>query len=358
MVTPFCTILDIIPEMKCWIQEHSVARVTVPAKVLADEALDIFLRKYEDTAVKALTIPQIVSLIYRSRSSEFFDWESLISSHPLVHCHDSDERLFLQFNTSVNIDGCSLQKLIGWAHPDILFQLKAHRWNLFIDCTFHVPKGFEQCLIIMVYLPAYDEYVPLCWVLLQGKSRNTYQTALMNVIAMCDWRLNASSFCTDFELPLFQAAKSNFPEATPILCLFHWKQAIRRKLISLKLDDSLIRQLITDGGLLEILTYIPTQDIATKGKYIFLLFQITIHFYSLIIPYSQGYHSFVTALLPLLWTPVLLKPWNFFGLTSIPLGWNAFPLHFGTFPVSTAPKTPTKSWSIVRTTPSNASTEE
>ena len=251
--------------MKSWIAEHAILRVTVPAKILADEALELFLAKYKDVAIKALNLPQMQNLVYRCRSKEFFDWESIISSFPLVHCQDGDERLFLQFNTNFNIDGSSLQKIIGWGHPDILFHCKSHPLNLFIDCTFHVPNGFEQCMIIMIYLPTYDEYVPMCWILLQGKSRNCYQAALMNVIAMCDWKLRASSICTDFELPLYKAALSNFPEGKPILCLFHWKQAIRRKLIALKIDDFIVSKLIGENGFMDLLTIIPIADIESKG---------------------------------------------------------------------------------------------
>ena len=261
-VTSFCSILDISPEMKLWIAENAVTRVTASATALANECLDHFLQKYSDQAVNALTIPQLSGLVYRSRSKEFYDWESIIQSYPLVHCSDSDERLFLQFNCNINIGGDTLQKIIGWAHPDILFHVQNYPMNLFFDCTFHVPTGFEQCLIIMVYLPQFDEYVPLTWILLQSKSRNAYQAALMHSIAMCDWHLNASSICTDFETGLYDAARSNFPEAKTILCYFHWKQAIRRKLISLKLDDAIILRLIGEGGLLEILTYIPEAEIS------------------------------------------------------------------------------------------------
>jgi hypothetical protein len=62
-----------------------------------------------------------------------------------------------------------------------------------------------------------------------------------------------------------KAAKSNFSEAKTILCLFHWKQAIRRKLLALKLDEDIISALIRNEGLLELLTYIPIEDIESKG---------------------------------------------------------------------------------------------
>jgi hypothetical protein len=135
---------------------------------------------------------QIRAMVHRCRSKEFYDWEAVIQSAPLVQASDTDERPFLQFNLCVNTDGTALQKIIGWAHPAIIFHVKSCPVNIFIDCTFRVPKGFTQCMIVMAYLAPFDEYVPLTWILLQSKTRNTYQHALANVIAMTDFRLTGN----------------------------------------------------------------------------------------------------------------------------------------------------------------------
>jgi hypothetical protein len=94
---------------------------------------------------------QLKSLVQRTRRGEYADWEGVISSFPLANCDDLDERLFLQFNTSVNIDQ-KLQKLVGFGHPDLIHNLKYGPVHLFVDCTFScVPKGFSQCLIMMAH---------------------------------------------------------------------------------------------------------------------------------------------------------------------------------------------------------------
>ena len=82
---------------------------------------------------------------------------------------DNDERLFLQFNLNVNIDQ-KLQKLSGFVHPDLLYNLKHGPVHLFVDCTFAcVPKGFMQCLVIMAHDKSTSMYIPIFYVLMQSK---------------------------------------------------------------------------------------------------------------------------------------------------------------------------------------------
>ena len=70
-----------------------------------------------------LRMDQLKSIVQRTRRGEFADWEGVISSFPLLHCADDDERLFLQFNVNVNIKQ-KIEKLIGFAHPDLIHRLK------------------------------------------------------------------------------------------------------------------------------------------------------------------------------------------------------------------------------------------
>ena len=51
-------------------------------------------------------------------------------------------------------------------------------------------------------------------------------------------------------------------------CYFHWKQAIRRKLIELKVSREYITALVGQGGLIEMLTMLPYDDIDRGIAYI------------------------------------------------------------------------------------------
>jgi hypothetical protein len=204
--------------------------------------------------------------VYRIRQKEYADWDSQIQTFPLCFFDpEKDARLFLQFNLNVNIDN-ELQKVIGWAHPDLIFLTGHGRCNVFLDCTFKVvPKGFSQLLIVMIFSKAHNYYVPVYYILLQSKKENAYMYALQSVISSSDWAFNASSVTCDFEQALMTAARCQFKKANFIGCYFHWKQAIKRKLTERALPKEIIRALIGTHGAMNILPLIPVEDIITKG---------------------------------------------------------------------------------------------
>ena len=70
-----------------------------------------------------LSREKIRKLILNYQNEEFGKWENFVKLPPLVHASDSDDRLFMQFSfLEINIDE-SLQKIYGWANPDLLFWL-------------------------------------------------------------------------------------------------------------------------------------------------------------------------------------------------------------------------------------------
>jgi hypothetical protein len=152
----------------------------------------------------------------------------MIKTYPLKCCSTEDERTFLQFYLTVTIDG-ELQTIIGWGHPDLIHMMKYGKVHLFMDCTFKmVPKGFSQCMILMIYTPATGMYVPVFYVLLQSKKQNVYYHAIQQCICASDWKMEAITYTADFEKAIMSQLKEQFPEGVGIFCLFHWKQAIRR----------------------------------------------------------------------------------------------------------------------------------
>ena len=47
-------------------------------------------------------------------------------------------------------------------------------------------------------------------------------------------------------------------------CLFHWKQALRRKMLELKIDDEYISMAMTKN-VIDVLTVIPRNEVVRKG---------------------------------------------------------------------------------------------
>lgn len=188
----------------------------------------------------------------------------MISSHPIVNCREGDERLFLLFNVTVNVEQ-KLSKMVGFGHPDLIHKLKHGPTHVFIDCTFAcVPKDFSQCLVIMGHDKATSMYVPIFYVLLQSKKERVYMQALQLCMAASDDQMQVISSTCDFEKGLMNAVKSEF-KAPVVGCEFHWKQAMRRKLLELGVDKDTISNLMNSNGLINILTGIPIAEVESKG---------------------------------------------------------------------------------------------
>ena len=258
-------VLCVKDEMKAICQDLALSDTKLSSIKIAQNVQLRMERKYDVLPYKGLTSCQLQNIVHYTRRKEFADWEGAISSFPLVLGSDDDDRLFLQFNATINLQN-SLQKIIGWGHPDLIHLLKYGEVNTFVDCTFScVPKGFEQCLIVMTYDPSTSLYVPIFYVLLQSKLENTYFHALQLCISSADWKFDAKTVTCDFEQGLLNAVKANFPLSPIVGCVFHWKQALRRKMLGYRIPKDIISSLMSSDGLINILTHCPIAEIETKA---------------------------------------------------------------------------------------------
>lgn len=123
--------------------------------------------------------------------------------------------------------------IIVFAHPDLV-QLCKRPCHYYIDGTWHsAPQKFVQDLIVMIYDSAYDSYIPVFHCILQRKTAGSYQIALTLVDQITDYKMEPLSVTCDFEKALIGEIKLKFRRAEVIGCLFHFKQAIKRKLEAL-----------------------------------------------------------------------------------------------------------------------------
>ena len=73
----------------------------------------------------------------------------------------------------------------------------------------------------------------LTYVLMQSKCLEAYMIVLSNIVFQTDWKLQPKSITSDFEQGLMTSLQQEFGKDIPYISYeFHWKQAIRRKLIS------------------------------------------------------------------------------------------------------------------------------
>ena len=164
-------IMDLTAEINIKIELLALTDMQ-PARLLAIQISEEFELLYAGQVIKSLSRDQIRKKIKRFRLEEFGNWQSvIISSPPLCLATDTDESIFLQFNMSINIDE-EMVRFVGWANPNLIFMAQClDTANIFIDCTFYiVPKGFSQCLIIMVFHPVTKLYLPVFLYCCKGRN--------------------------------------------------------------------------------------------------------------------------------------------------------------------------------------------
>jgi hypothetical protein len=98
-----------------------------------------------------------------------------------------------------------------------------------------------------------------------------------------EWKLEAKTKTCDFERALINAMNEQFPEKeTPSVgCLFHFKQAIRRKLLQFKVPSTLISELINKDGLVNILPIAKPSELKTKVNLLYITYIYYINYFVL-----------------------------------------------------------------------------
>ena len=96
-----------------------------------------------------------------------------------------------------------------------------------------------------------------------GRTEDCYFHALHMMIHESDWKLNnPESFGLDFEQAEINAVTTQFPNAKKDGCNFHWKQALRKKMIEFSMNTDQIAHLMQK---IDLLTVIPKDEVEWKG---------------------------------------------------------------------------------------------
>ncbi|KAG3107507.1 hypothetical protein PI124_g13106 [Phytophthora idaei] len=92
----------------------------------------------------------------------------------------------------------------------------------------------------MGYDPAYDIYLPIFYVRLPDKQQDTYWHLLGNVIMQCDLQVDPRYVTCDFEMGLLNDVRQQYAGVSVVGYLLHWKQALRRKMIDLRIPQETV----------------------------------------------------------------------------------------------------------------------
>ena len=261
-------IIDVRESMKSLMENLISADPTTGAIEMSHQVLtQICEVKYKGQPTIFLTIDQLQRLYYRIKQKMYENWDSIINTPPLCFNADDDPRLFVAFQYNMNIEG-QMQRIMGWGNSDLIFLLKSGEKNMFFDATFScTPKGFYQCLILMIYEPATKLYLPVMYILMQSKKYLAYYFALHGIIVASEWTATARSITFDFETGFQQAVVEQFGKRSDgtktsiIACSFHLKQALRRFLLKQSIPQESITLLLGPEGHFNLLTVVDPNEI-------------------------------------------------------------------------------------------------
>jgi hypothetical protein len=99
--------------------------------------------------------------------------------------------------------------------------------------------------------------------LIDSKDVLTYWHFLHFVLVPSVMKLSPSTITADFEKTLLQAIKEQFPSIAVIGCPLHFKQALRRRLIKLKIPNEHI-YFVMQPGMFDSLTTILRNHTADR----------------------------------------------------------------------------------------------
>ena len=271
------TIIDLTKLMTEKVQEYAVTEGrTMVAIAIAKHVLRLFEAEYAGQNTTKLTIDQMKSLVYPAKNKEFGDWKSGIWRDPIRIVGDGDARNFIQFDVRVTLGSKGDQHIIGWAHPKLLDQMCDPR-QIFVDGTWKVvPKGFNQCLIFMIYHCMYNLFIPIAFMLLNSKLQAVYLEALSQlkrrIIDQTGMNIRAITQTFDCEAGLGNAVREVLTRedgvvVPTILCNFHVKQAwyANAKAFHIPKEDRFTMFHPAGDCLFNTLFVIPTGDIEEFG---------------------------------------------------------------------------------------------
>ncbi|OWZ11092.1 LOW QUALITY PROTEIN: hypothetical protein PHMEG_00015947 [Phytophthora megakarya] len=130
-----------------------------------------------------------------------------------------------------------------------------------------VPRGYKQCIIVMLHDRATGMFVPVYYVLSTSREKRAYWNIVHFIAQGTDQQIEPAEIVCDFEPALQNALQVQFPNAIVIGCLFHLKQALRRAMKRFAIPDVECTIEMT-RGVLNVLTVIAHDQVELGTKWV------------------------------------------------------------------------------------------
>ncbi|KAE8912720.1 hypothetical protein PF005_g24031 [Phytophthora fragariae] len=205
---------------------------------------------------------QVQGRFYRTKLKNFGnDVFVKIKSEHLCSVRENSDFKFFQYHGSY-YEGDVLHHLVLWGHPALLDRLRARQTSIFVDGTFRsVPANFNQLVIVMVFDAISNLYIPSCYALTTGKTTKVYDYVMYHTNTAVDFTMDPAYISCDFEQAITSAVKHQFPRSKVIGCLFHFKKALRRKMLKEGISENEVGIAMQDGAIDELTTVRPSEII-------------------------------------------------------------------------------------------------
>ncbi|XP_078372705.1 uncharacterized protein LOC144656350 [Oculina patagonica] len=138
-----------------------------------------------------------------------------------------------------DVRSCSNRHIIFATNQQIHQLVQAKNW--YVDGTFKLcRKPFTQLFTINVFVRSGEQakQVPLMFVLMSGRRKRDYRAVLKEVIRLLPSQPAVSRITLDFESALWTVLRELLPDTTLQGCLFHWTQALWRKVQELGIEPA------------------------------------------------------------------------------------------------------------------------
>jgi hypothetical protein len=261
--------IDCTEEVREALEDKAIENLRLLPRRAYKEVRDAMVRKYGSRVL--LDLPSkaaSIGIVQRARQ-DLTGGDALreVVHGPSSVMSETDGRPSTQFSCAYAHKG-KMSSLLGFAHPSLVKLLKYKGITLFVDGAFKVtPAPFAQCVIIMLYDQATELYMPIFYVLTTARDEWAYWH-LFHWINVCTGVTMQPSVVTcDFEWGIIKGVQDQFPEAFVVGCLFHWKQALRKRLIALRVPVDQIQQAM-GRGVLDLLTVVRKERLEDAIVYV------------------------------------------------------------------------------------------
>ncbi|KAF4137405.1 hypothetical protein GN958_ATG13404 [Phytophthora infestans] len=240
-VGPAPTITDRMEEMMVATNYVCVRGVTLTPTEVWRMVRDQFYGG-DNEILRSATQKQFSGRLYRSRAKRF-GRESFgrLKQKPLCNVEESGGFKYFQFHVTYYEDEVR-HRLIGWLHPHLMDRMTQRQSSIFVNATYRcVPAPFYQLVIVMLDDTISDLYLPVCNICVSSKQKL------------------APALVCDFAFAVLKAVQYQFPEARIVKCPFHFEQALRRKILQLRITGN---EVMMRKGCIDRLTIIRRMNIS------------------------------------------------------------------------------------------------